>query len=239
MGNIQEAGEFPKSAQAGAEMKTSGDNQRTDITSFLLRHDLDEWEARFSPYDEELYCAVLEHVTPMDVVVEIGAGDLRLALRLSQCVQQVYAIEVNPLLVARSLERIGLSLPRNLAVICANALDFPIPAGVTVGILLMRHCRHFGCYFDRLQSSGCRWLLTNARWKSGLEVIDLKAPRTPFTELAESWYACRCGTVGYVGTGNCADLDPVEVADCPACNPEAHQEIASTFTSPQNGEGRR
>ncbi len=202
-------------------MKVDWDDEHTGVASFLLHHDLDEWEARFSPYDEELYRAVFDYVTPADIVIEIGAGDLRLALRLAQHAQQVYAIEVNPLLVARSLERIGFSLPRNLAVICANALDFPVPAGVTVGVLLMRHCRHFGHYFDRLQAAGCRWLLTNARWKYGLEVIDLKAPRIPFAELAEGWYACRCGDVGYVGTGSCPDLDPVEVVDCPACNPEA------------------
>ncbi|MCX7856259.1 MAG: rRNA adenine methyltransferase [Anaerolineae bacterium] len=192
---------------------------KTDVASFLLRHDLDEWEGRFSPYDEDLYRAVLEHVAPTDVVIEIGAGDLRLALRLAREVQQVYAIEVNPLLVARALERVGLSLPRNLVVICANALDFPVPAGVTVAVLLMRHCRHFSDYFDRLQAAGCRWLLTNARWKCGLEVVDLTAPRVPFGELAEGWYACRCGAVGYVGTGSRPDTAPVEVADCPACNP--------------------
>lgn len=202
-------------------MKVGWGDERTDfVSSYLARHDLDEWEARFSPYDEELYCAVLDRVTSADIVIEIGAGDLRLALRLARHVQQVYAVEVNPLLVARVLEGIGFSLPRNLAVICANALDFPIPAGVTVGILLMRHCRHFGHYFDRLQAVGCRWLLTNARWKYGLEAIDLKAPRTPFAELTEGWYACRCGAVGYVGTGSCPDLAPVEVEDCPACRPE-------------------
>lgn len=187
---------------------------------FLLRHDLDEWEGQFSPYDEELYRAVLEHVAPTDVVMEIGAGDLRLALWLAQQVWQVYAVEVNPLLVAQVLGRIGLSLPRNLAVICANALDFPFPLGVTVGVLLMRHCRHFGHYFDRLQAGGCRWLLTNARWKYDLEVIDLTAPRVPFAELLEGWYACRCGAVGYVGEGNCPDANPVEVTDCPSCKPE-------------------
>lgn len=196
---------------------------RTDFAPFLLRHDLDEWEGWFSPYDEDLYRAVLEHVTPTDIVMEIGAGDLRLALRLAQRAQQVYAVEVNPLLVARALEGVGLSLPRNLMVICANALDVPVPAGVTVGVLLMRHCRHFGHYFDRLRAAGCRWLLTNARWKYGLEVIDLKAHRIPFAELDEGWYACRCGAVGYTGTGSRPDAVPVEVADCPACLPQAQE----------------
>lgn len=190
------------------------------LDAFLEAHDLDEWEGRYSPYGEDLYCAVLEHISPTDVVLEIGAGDLRLALRLARRAQRVYAIEVNPLLVARALEEVGLALSRNLIVVCGNALDFPVPAGVTVAVLLMRHCRHFRQYFDRLQAAGCRKLLTNARWKYGLEVVDLTAPRVPFSNLAEGWYACRCGAVGYVGTGELPDSDPVEVIDCPACGTE-------------------
>jgi hypothetical protein len=102
-------------------------------------------------------------------------------------------------------------------VVCANALDFPIPPGITVAVLLMRHCRHFGQYFDRLQAAGCQRLLTNARWESGVEVVDLEAPRLPFEQVHEGWYACRCGAVGYVGSGTRADAPPVEVAACPAC----------------------
>ncbi len=191
--------------------------QSRDFAHFLQTHCLDEWEGRCSRYDEEIYQAVLERVGPEDVVLEIGAGDLYLALRIAQRASRVYAVEVNPLLVATALAAIGFSLPRNLQVICANALDFPCPRDVTTAVLLMRHCRHFDEYFDRMQAAGCRWLITNARWKCGVEAIDLRAPRIPFEQLDEGWYACRCGAVGYVGVGDRADAPPLEVADCPHC----------------------
>ena len=72
-------------------------------------------------------------------------------------------------------------------------------------------------YFDHLQSAGCRRLLTNARWRSGVEMVDLTAPRLPFEQVREGWYACRCGAVGYVGQGERSDAPAVEVSDCPAC----------------------
>lgn len=190
-----------------------------DLLHFLQVHDLEEWEGRFGRYDEETYQFVLERVGPEDVVIEIGAGDLYLSLRLAQQAARVYAVEVNPRLVATALYAIGFSLPRNLQVVCANALDFPLPPGLTVAVLLMRHCRHFSKYFDRLQAAGCRWLLTNARWKCGVEAINLQAPRTPFEQVNEGWYACRCGAIGHVGTGIRVDDPPVEVTDCPHCRP--------------------
>lgn len=190
---------------------------REDFASFAHHHGLVDWEGWFSPYAVEIYRAVLSHIAPDDVVLEIGAGDLRLALRMAEQAQRVYAVEVNPLVVGPALDIIGLRLPRNLHVVCANAVDFPIPPGITAAVLLMRHCRHFGQYFDRLQATGCQRLLTNARWKSGVEVVDLEAPRLPFEQVNEGWYACRCGAVGYVGSGTHADAPPVEVAACPTC----------------------
>jgi hypothetical protein len=190
-----------------------------DFAHFLQIHGLEEWEGQFSRYDEETYQAVLERVGPEDIVIEIGAGDLYLALRIAQKAHRVYAIEVNPMIVAATLAAIGFSLPRNLHVVCANALDFPLPPDVTIAVLLMRHCQHFGEYFDRLQMGGCRWLLTNARWRCGVEAIDLQAPRIPFEQVDEGWYACRCGAIGYVGTGTGVNTSPWEVANCPHCNP--------------------
>ena len=187
------------------------------FADFARLHDLADWEGWFSPYDEETYSTVLGHIVPEDVVLEIGAGDLRLALRMAERARKVYAVEVNPLVVGPALGIIGLRLPRNLHVVCANALDFPIPSGVTTAVLLMRHCQHFGVYFDRLQAAGCRQLLTNVRWKSGVEMIDLTAPRLPFERVHEGWYACRCGAVGYVGQGERPAAPAVEVSDCPAC----------------------
>lgn len=191
--------------------------QREDFAHFLQIHGLEEWEGQFSRYDEETYQAVLERVRPEDVVLEIGAGDFYLALQIAQRASRVYAVEVNPLLVATTLATIGFSLPRNLQVICANARDFPFPTDVTTAVLLMRHCRHFGEYFDRLRAAGCRWLITNVRWRCGVEAIDLRAPRIPFEQVDEGWYACRCGAVGYVGVGDRVDAPPLEVADCPNC----------------------
>jgi SAM-dependent methyltransferase len=189
------------------------------FASFARLHNLADWEGWFSPYDDETYNAVLDHVAADDVVLEIGAGDLRLALRMAERARRVHAVEVNPLVIGPALEMIGLCLPRNLHVTCANALDVPVPPGVSVAVLLMRHCQHFGQYFERLRTAGCRRLLTNARWKSGVEVVDLTAPRLPFEQVHEGWYACRCGAIGYVGSGERGNAPPVEVVGCPACLP--------------------
>jgi len=185
---------------------------------FADRHDLTGWEGSYSPYDDEIYEAVLSHITPQDVVLDIGAGDLRLALRMAERAQRVAAVEVNPLVLARALQTIGFDLPRNLHVICANALDLRFPSDVTVAVLLMRHCHHFQAYVDRLQEAGCHQLLTNARWRTGVERIDLTTPGLPFEAVHEGWYACRCGATGYVGTGARPDTPPVEVRECPACS---------------------
>jgi SAM-dependent methyltransferase len=193
-------------------------NGSARFARFADRHDLTDWEGWFSPYDHEIYEAVLSHITPKDVVLDIGAGDLRLALRVAERAQRVVAVEVNPLVVAQGLKIIGLDLPRNLHVVCANALDIRIPPDVTVAVLLMRHCRHFQLYVDRLEAAGCQQLLTNARWRTGVERIDLTTPGLPFEDVDEGWYACRCGATGYVGVGARSDAVPVEVRECPACS---------------------
>jgi len=198
---------------------------REGFGAFAAGHELVGWEGWYSPYDEETYSTVLSHITLDDVVLEIGAGDLRLALAMAERAQRVYAVEVNPLVVGPALETIGLRLPRNLHVMCANALDVPFPPGVTVAVLLMRHCHHFGQYFDRLRAANCQRLLTNARWKNGIEIVDLTAPRLPFEQVRDGWYACRCGAVGYVGDGVRVDAPPVEVATCPACSPPGSDSV--------------
>lgn len=191
---------------------------RDDFARFAGRHDLEDWESWFSPYDDQVYTVVLSHIAPEDVVLDIGAGDLRLALRLAERAQRVYAVEVNPLIVAQALQIIGLELPRNLLVVCGNAMDMQIPTDVTVAVLLMRNCQQFATYFDRLQAAGCQRLLTNARWRNGVELIDLTIPGQAFEGLREGWYACRCGATGYVGTGTHANAAPIEVVGCPACS---------------------
>lgn len=184
--------------------------------NFIHLQGLDEWEALFYS-NESLYQGVLEEVSSDDIILDIGAGDLSLSFLLSRKVKEVYAIEVNPLIVSKALEGIGYDLPVNLYVICGNALKFEFPKKISVAILLMRHCQHFKAYFEKLKETNCKKLITNARWKSGFEVIDLNGPRIPFSKLKEGWYACECGMVGYKGEGNFADSTPVEVSDCPHC----------------------
>jgi SAM-dependent methyltransferase len=190
---------------------------REDYAAFAARHGLSDWEGWFHPYPDETYREVLRNINADDIVLDIGAGDLRLALHLAARARRVYAVEINPLLVAAALEEIGLDLPRKLHVICANALDMTVPPNVTVAVLLMRHCPHFADYFDRLQAAGCQWLITNARWKSHVEAIDLTAGRIPYDQVQEGWYACRCGAVGYVGRGERSEAPAGEVLSCPSC----------------------
>ena len=202
-------------------LAASTEGKRTQFqdayAAFAARHDLPGWEGWFHPYADETYGLVLGNIRADDVVLEIGAGDLRLALRMAERARRVYALEVNPLLVAAALNEVGFDLPRNLHVICANALDMAIPPAVTVAVLLMRHCSHFADYFDRLEEAACKRLITNVRWKSGVEVIDLTALRLPLDQVREGWYACRCGAVGYIGQGERSDRSAVEVAACPSC----------------------
>ena len=98
---------------------------REDLAPFARLHDLADWEGWYSPYDERTYAKVLQNIEKEDIVLDIGAGDLRLALRMAERARWVYAVEVNPLVVGPALETIGLHLPRNLNAMCANALDLP------------------------------------------------------------------------------------------------------------------
>ncbi len=200
----------------------------SDGQTFAARHDLDGWEAKYAPYDEETYRFVLARLRPDDVVLDIGAGDCRFALAAAPRVARVYALEVQPALVSDCLRRVGEDLPRQVHVICANALDFPFPPDVTVGVLLMRHCTHFATYFRKLQAVGARWLFTNARWKMAVEAVDLQAPRLAFEEAPAGWYACTCGAVGFKAPAEdemaafTEDALIHEVAFCPHCHPEIH-----------------
>lgn len=186
---------------------------------FAAGHDLADWEGRWSPYGEEVYGFVLDRVRAGDTALEIGAGDLRLALRLAERVRRVYAVEVNPRLLGAALSRAGYALPRGLIAICGNALDVTFPPDVTVAVLLMRHCRHFAQYVAKLREVGCRRLITNARWGMGVEVVDL-SPGADFAAVRSGWYACKCGAVGFVVPEDVASWTEgpaVEVERCPRC----------------------
>ena len=177
--------------------------------------DASVWESRWAPYDEAVYGRVLEWVPDGAAVLDIGAGDLRLARRLARRARGVYAIEQHAGLIA------GPPLPDNLIVTIGDARALPFPP-VDVAVLLMRHCRHFALYRRKLEAVGCARLITNARWGLDVEWIDLTARPRPYAGLALGWYACRCGATGF-RPGQPEELTPelaetiFEVDDCPEC----------------------
>ncbi|HXV99816.1 MAG TPA: rRNA adenine methyltransferase [Anaerolineae bacterium] len=179
---------------------------------------LDDWEARWAPYDEPTYQAALNYLQPDNIVLDIGAGDLRLARRMAAAARRVYALEMQPDLLANQAP-----MPDNLIVLCADARVVPWPASITIGVLLMRHCTHVGLYVARLRAAGCRRLITNARWGMGVELMDL-GPRLSWRSVDLGWYACTCGQTGFV-PGPPEQLTTArmefiaEVEECPACTP--------------------
>ncbi len=186
----------------------------------LPRPTLNPWEARFAPYDEPTYQAVLRHIAPAAVVLDIGAGDLRLTRRIAKIARRVVAIELQPQLLNNQPP-----LPANLTVICGDARTVAWPAGITVAVLLMRHCTHFGLYANRLLAQGCTQLLTNARWGMAVEWVNL-ADAVPWHEAAAGWFACRCGQTGFIPAPpqqlTSAEIERVtEVSHCPGCAPAA------------------
>ena len=153
-------------------------------------------------------------------MLDIGAGDLRLARRLAGIARRVIAWEIQPEWVARGLT--AGPLPPNLIAVTTDARVEPAPADVTVAVLLMRHCTHYAAYVAKLRAVGCRRLITNARWRAGVESIDL-GPAAPFETIGHGWYACRrCGAVGFAGDDP-AQVDEQTLANvsdaegCPAC----------------------
>ncbi len=176
------------------------------------------WEQLWSPYDEPTYEVVLQAIQPDDVVLDIGAGDLRLARRMAAKARQVYAWEIQADLLAENC----VDLPDNLAVYRTDAVYEAVPNGVTVAVLLMRHCTHFGLYLKKLRAAGCQRLLTNARWGMGVEVIDLQSPRMMYTMMPMGWFACWCGHTGFkAGPAERLTWEMetavTEVAFCPNC----------------------
>lgn len=175
------------------------------------------WEAMWAPYDEETYERALSFVPRGAAVLDIGAGDLRLARRMAGRARIVYAIEQHPALLGQSQP-----LPANLIAICGDARALPFPAGVDTAVLLMRHCRHFALYRQKLEAAGCGRLITNARWGMGVECVDLHQRPLPFGELSLGWYACRCGATGFrpgppeLITSSVAETT-IEVDQCPEC----------------------
>lgn len=181
-----------------------------------------EWEALWAPYDEPTYAAVLAGIRPDDVVLEIGAGDLRLARRLAGVARQVIAWEWQTAVLPPP----SYPLPPNLIVQNVDARYAPMPKEVTTAVLLMRHCQHFHLYINKLRAAGCDRLITNARWGLGVETIQLRLPRMLYATAPMGWYACWCGASGFKPgpiERYTAEMETAvyEVIDCPAC----HQSI--------------
>jgi hypothetical protein len=173
------------------------------------------WEALWAPYDEETYARALTYVPSGATVLDIGAGDLRFAVRAARFARFVYAIEQKPALLA------GEPRLSNLIAVCGDARILPFPA-VDTAVLLMRHCCHFGLYRRKLEKVSCVRLITNARWRMGVECIDLTVAPIPYDDLAIGWYACHCGATGFRPGATsrlteCVAETVVEVDRCPEC----------------------
>lgn len=173
------------------------------------------WADMWAPYDESTYARALAYVPRGATVLDIGAGDLRLARRVARLARRVYAIEQHADLLAAA------AVPPNLIAICADARVLPFPAADTA-ILLMRHCPDFALYRRKLEAAGCARLITNARWRLDVECIDLTAAPLAYADLPLGWYACRCGATGFRAgppeqlTAAMADTI-FEVDNCPEC----------------------
>jgi hypothetical protein len=112
-----------------------------ECTAFQKEHGMEGWEIFWLP-EEMFYEDCLSKLSPDDVVFDVGAGDLRFDLMMSEHVKKVYAVEINPGLVSSALRIIGWDLPTNLTVICGNAFQMELPGDVTVVTCLMIHRQH-------------------------------------------------------------------------------------------------
>jgi hypothetical protein len=180
-----------------------------------------DWEAMFASYDQGTYQSVLDRLGPDDVILDIGAGDLRLACRMARIVRKVYAVENNPQVLDRAMA-LHEPLPDNLIPICVDARALDFPPDITAGVLLMRHCTSFRWYAEKLQKTGATRLITNARWRMDVETVNLLAQRKPFTDAGMGWYACICGGTGFKeGPAEHWSLErdriTNEVSNCPQC----------------------
>lgn len=184
----------------------------------------EDWEATWAPYDHATYDAVLAQIGPTDRILEIGAGDFRLARRMASIAREVIGIEIQPWLVDLARQEQQANYLPNLTILPGDARSLPFPPGITTGVLLMRYCTHFQEYAEKLKAAGCARLITNARWRMSVEVVDLRALRDIFANLAIGWYACWCGHTGFKAgpvealTEN-LETQIHETQNCPACAP--------------------
>jgi hypothetical protein len=164
----------------------------------------------------------LDRVRPNDIILDLGAGDLRLSRQMAIIARKVYAVEI----YARVLDQASAGrapLPANLIPIRADARLLDFPSDITTGVLLMRHCTCFGLYATKLRRIGASRLITNARWRMDVEEVNLLAQRQTFVEAEMGWYACLCGATGFKEGpvehwSMEMDRRINEVSNCPQCN---------------------
>ncbi len=168
------------------------------MISAARTHHPDAWETLWAPYGETVYAQVLAALGPEDFVLDLGAGDLRLALRMAEKARCVLAVERREPLLRRGRLAAGRQFPENLLLVCADAAALQFPPRLSAAVLLMRHCTQFELYRTKLVAAGCRRLITNTRWRMGLEIIDLTLPPSPFASVRIGWYACTCGDTGFI-----------------------------------------
>lgn len=123
------------------ELEAISSERSEQFGVFGSRHNFKGADGWFLP-EHWNYERVLSNIEADDVVLDLGAGNLALDILISLRALKVYAVEVNPEVVKDALAIIGYDLPRNLIVICANALDMPIPEDVNTLVALMRHFSH-------------------------------------------------------------------------------------------------
>jgi hypothetical protein len=161
----------------------------------------------------------LEAIRPEEIVLDIGGGDLRLARRMARVARRVYVLEMQADLLRQAA---AAGITENVILLCGDARRLTFPPGITSGVLLMRHCRHFRQYAEKLRRAGAQRLITNARWRMGLEVVDLLGSGIPYEQLELGWFACRCGAAGFKpGPAERLTAELLtsnhEVNGCPAC----------------------
>lgn len=197
----------------------------------VARPALADWATVWAPYDDDTYTQGLDDVRALArvqalpvanlTVLDIGAGDLRFARQLAAQGYRVIAIERQAALIEQALRH--SACPPNMLVIVADAVRWPFPR-VHIAVLLMQYTHDYAAYVQKLRAIGCQWLVTNARWRLGVECIPL-SPAAAFDADRPGAYACvRCGRTGFIaGPPEYFDLDhPLDsrnVETCPNCMP--------------------
>ncbi|MFO7966382.1 MAG: class I SAM-dependent methyltransferase [Archaeoglobaceae archaeon] len=78
------------------------------------------------------YKEMVSRLSEDDVLCDMGAGDLRFALIASTVCKKVYAVEMSPKLISKSLALMDYELPDNVIVICADWRQILVPEDVTI-----------------------------------------------------------------------------------------------------------